>query len=134
MSFIARSSRLLVITAVCAVSMVDHAGAQSTMATPHATHPPVCAKGVRVYTDKSQIPIPFDTLRMPPAAGPIRVTSPEEAEAAELEMRGRAGSVGATGVLVTLETTEENGMQRMRRSVSALFVRADSAHAQQACK
>ena len=135
MSFFVTSSRLLVMTVGCAVAIANRAGAQGAAATtPSATHLPVCAKGVRIYTDKSQIPVPFDTLRMPPAAGPVMVSSPEEAEAAELAMRGRAGSVGATGVLVTDVTTEENGMQRMSRSVSAVFVRADSAHAQRACK
>jgi hypothetical protein len=71
---------------------------------------------------------------MPPADGPVRVTSPEEAEAAELAMRGRAGSVGATGVLVTDEVSDEGGQQRIRRSVTALYVPADSARAQAACK
>ena len=44
--------------------------------------------------------MPRDTLTIPPADGSVRVSSPEEAEAAELALRERAGSVGATSVLV----------------------------------
>jgi hypothetical protein len=97
-------------------------------------HPPVCAQGVRMFTELSQIPVPHDSVQIPPADGPIRVTSPEEAEAAELALRGRAGSVGATGVLITDETTEEGGGQRVRRRVAGIFAPADSARAQAACK
>jgi hypothetical protein len=95
----------------------------------------VCAKGVKVYTDRSQIPVPFDTLSVPPADGPVRVTNDQEAEAAELALRGRAGSVGATAVLVTDEVLDDGGGERrVRRSVTGIFVPADSARAQQACK
>jgi hypothetical protein len=97
-------------------------------------HPAVCAQGVRVYTDKSQVPAPHDTLTIPPGDGPVRVSSPEEAEAAELALRGRAGSVGATGILVTDVTSEEGGGTRVQRSVTAFYVAADAARAQQACK
>src|SRR4051812_41566235 len=78
------------------------ARAQSAQTAPAAQpkHPAVCAKGVRIYTELSQVPVPHDTLQMPPSE-PVRVTSEQEAEAAELAMRGRAGSVGATGILVT---------------------------------
>ena len=110
------------------------AAAQAAAPRPAAGRAPVCAKGVRVFTEKAQVPVPFDTLRVPPSDGPVRVTSPEEAEAAELALRARAGSVGATGVLLTDEVTESNGEQRMRRSVMGVYVRADSARAQQACK
>ena len=79
--------------------------------------------------------MPFDTLDIPAPDGPVRVTNEQEAEAAELAMRGRAGSVGATGVLVTDEVQDDNdGNRRMRRSVKGLFVPADSARARQACK
>ena len=87
-----------------------------------------------MYTEKSQIPVPHDTVQVPPADGPVRVTSPEEAEAAELAMRARAGSVGATGVLVSDEVSGDGDQQRVRRTVTGVFVRADSARAQQACK
>ncbi len=98
-------------------------------------HPVVCAKGVRIYTDRSQLPVKRDSLTMPPSSGPVRVTSPEEAEAAELALRGRAGSVGATSILVTDETSDDgSGGQRLSRRVAAFFIPADSAQAQQACK
>jgi hypothetical protein len=94
----------------------------------------VCAKGVRVYNDRSQVPTPHDTVSIPPADGPIRVTSPDEAEAAELALRGRAGSVGANAVLVVDEVSDDGGAQRVRRSATGLFVPADSARALQMCK
>jgi hypothetical protein len=95
----------------------------------------VCAKAVKVYTDRSQIPVPFDTLEVPPSDGPVRVTNEQEAEAAELAMRGRAGSVGATGVLVMDDVQEgADGTRRVQRRVTGIFVPADSARAQQACK
>jgi hypothetical protein len=97
-------------------------------------HPAVCAQGVRVYTDASQAPTPRDTVQIPAPDGPVRVSSPEEAEAAELALRGRAGSVGATGVIVTDQVSDEGGAQRIRRSVVGIFAPADSAHAQAACK
>ena len=110
------------------------AHAQNTAKPPAPKHPTVCAKGVRLFTDKSQIPVPHDTLALPPADGPIRVTSPEEAEAAELALRGRAGSVGATGLLVTDEVVDDGGTQRISRQATAVYVPSDSARAQQACK
>jgi hypothetical protein len=129
------SRALLVSSALAAVLSAGAARAVRAQSTPPAkTRPAVCAQGVRVYTDKSQVPTPHDTLTMPPADGPVRVTSPEEAEAAELAMRGRAGSVGATGVLVTDITSEESGGTRIQRSVTAVYVPADAARAQQACK
>ncbi|MES2179712.1 MAG: hypothetical protein V4550_17770 [Gemmatimonadota bacterium] len=135
MSSIIRSLRAVAIASLVTVAAGASSSAQgASAANPAPGRPPVCAKGVRVFTDKSQVPTPYDTLRVPPPDAPIRVTSPEEAEAAELALRARAGSVGATGVLVTDEVTEDGGMQRMRRSVQGLFVRADSARAQQACK
>ena len=96
-------------------------------------HPPVCAKGVRTYPDFSQVPKPYDTLAMPP--GPrIQVTNPEEAEAAERAVRERAGSIGATGVVFTEETSSDGaGAMEVRRRVFPVFVPSDSARAQQAC-
>ena len=127
--------RTLAATLVISVATAGVAGAQNTAAKSAPARSPVCAKGVRVFTEKSQVPVPFDTLRIPPAAGPVIVTSPEEAEAADLAMRGRAGSVGATGVLVTDATIDDGGGgQRISRSVLGVFVRADSARVQQACK
>jgi hypothetical protein len=70
---------------------------------------------------------------MPPSPGQIRVSSPEDAEAAELAIRERAGSVGATSILVVDVTTDDGGGQRVQRSVSAYFVPSDSARAQQTC-
>jgi hypothetical protein len=111
---------------------VAHAQGSSNAA--KAKHPAICAKGVRVYTDRSQLPTPHDTLSIPPADGPIRVSSPEEAEAAELALRGRAGSVGATGVLVVDDVSGDGDSQRVRRTATGVFVPADSARALQACK
>jgi hypothetical protein len=110
------------------------AHAQNSSKPPAQKHPIVCAKGVRMFSDKSQIPIPHDTLALPPTDGPIRVTSPEEEEAAEKALRARAGSVGATGLLVTDEVIEDGGMQRVSRQATAVYVPSDSARAQQACK
>lgn len=110
------------------------AHAQAPAAAAKPKHPVVCAKGVRVYNDRSQVPIPHDTVAIPPADGPIRVTSPEEAEAAELALRGRAGSAGANSVLVIDEVSGDGDSQRVRRSATGLFVPADSARALQACK
>lgn len=125
------SVRVLSVAAVLSIGAA-HAGHAQAAAKPK--HPPVCAKGVRIYTDKAQVPVPNDTLTMPPSDGPIRVTSPEEAEAAELALRGRAGSVGATGILVADQVEDDGGNQRLRRSVTAFFSPADSARSQQACK
>jgi hypothetical protein len=133
MSAIAASIRALSVAAVLSIAA---AGVVSAQAAPVAkpSHPVVCAKGVRMYTEKSQVPVPHDTLQLPPADGPIRVSSPEEAEAAELALRGRAGSVGATGVLVSDEVSGDGDSQRLRRTATAVYVHADSARAQQACK
>ena len=109
--------------------------ASAQNARPAVKHTPVCAKGVKVYTDRSQIPVPFDTLEVPPPDGPVRVSNEQEAEAAELAMRGRAGSVGANAVLVTDDAQEDaDGNRRVRRTVTGIFIPADSVRAQQACK
>lgn len=125
-----RHIALLVGLAVVGASRVSAQNAD----TAKPARAPFCARGVRIYTDKSQVPVPNDTLRLPPADGPVRVTSPEEAEAAELALRGRAASVGANALLITDVMSESNGEQRMRRSVVGLFVRADSARSALACK
>ena len=124
-------------TAVVASAMLagSAAVASAQSAKPAVKHTPVCAKGVKVYTDRSQIPVPFDTLDVPPADGPVRVTNEQEAEAAELALRGRAGSVGANAVLITDEVQDEgDGNRRVRRNVMGVFVPADSTRALQACK
>jgi len=125
--------RSAVVAAVVLAASAAVGSAQSS--TPAPKHTPICAKGVRVYTERSQVPVPFDTLEVPRPDAPIRVTNEQEAEAAELAMRGRAGAVGATGVLVTDEVQETgDGERRVRRNVLGVFVPADSARAQQACK
>ncbi len=98
-------------------------------------HPPVCAEGVKQYEGFATVPTPFDTLQMPPAAGPIRVTNDEEARAADYEMRKRAGSVGANGLVVVDKVEEGGGGQsRISRQATAIFVLADSARVREACK
>ncbi|HKR56073.1 MAG TPA: hypothetical protein VJS20_07215 [Gemmatimonadales bacterium] len=98
-----------------------------------AKHPVVCAKGVRTYTAWNQVPVPFDSLTMPP--GPrMMVQSPEEAAAAEGEMRKRAGQVGATGVVVVEVTNDFNGAVMTSRKVTPVYVAADSARAYGACR
>jgi hypothetical protein len=112
--------------------MAAVAGAQ---ATEKPQHPKVCAQGVRVYNDRATLPAQRDSIGIPPNPdGPIRVTSPEEAEAAELALRGRAGSVGITSLLILTETEDDGGSVRMRRSVSGFFNAADSARAVGICK
>ena len=109
-------------------------GVSAQSAAAPAKHPPVCAKGVQVYESIDKVPVPHDTLTMPPAPGPVIVTSEAEAEAADLAMRGRAGSVGATGVVV-LDDIQDSGGERIvrRRGVIPVFVPSDSARAQRAC-
>lgn len=112
------------------------AGAQTPAPTPVAPtqHPAVCAAAVRVYHQKSDIPAPYDTVALPPGP-PVRVTSPEEAEAAELDMRERAGAAGANGVLIAEETIDQgDGNVRMRRSVTAIYAPSDSARAATVCR
>ena len=137
MSAFAAPAPIRALTIAAVVSIISARSGRAQAAAEHPAkmrQPAVCARGVRMYTDKSQVPAPHDTLTLPPADGPIRVTSPEEAEAAELALRGRAGSVGATGVLVTDEISGDGDNQRMRRTAVAVYVRADSARAQAACK
>lgn len=98
-----------------------------------AKHPVVCGKGVRTYESLKEVPTPFDTLKLPPHA-PVRVTSQEEADAAEAQMMTDAGKIGATGLVVT-EVVEENGNSRsVHRQVIPVFVPSDTARAYGACK
>jgi hypothetical protein len=131
------AASIRVCSVACALTILAAHGARA-QATPASAakpkHPVVCAKGVRVYNDRSQVPTPHDTVSIPPADGPIRVTSPDEAEAAELALRGRAGSVGANAVLVVDVVSDDGGALRVRRSATGLFVPADSARALQMCK
>ena len=93
---------------------------------------PLCAAGVRKYERWADVPAPFDSVRLP-RGEPIRVTSPEEAEAAERQLLERAGRAGATGIVVVDESSETGGGMEVRRSVTGVFVRADSARAYRAC-
>jgi hypothetical protein len=113
-------------------SLAQAQSAPSTSAAPKRA--PVCALGVKVYDDIKQIPVPHDTVQIPAPDGPIRVTNEAEMEAAEMALKQRAGSVGATGVLAFNEENDNgSGMVTMRRRVTGIYVRADSAAAQKAC-
>jgi len=131
-----RRSRLLL--GLCTLLLGTSAAAQgndtSSRGRGASAHRPVCAEGVRGYTSMSLVPKPFDSLAMPPNALPVRITSPEEEVAAEREMRRRAGSVGATGLVVLDEVIDEGGMRKVRRHVVPVFVAADSARAQAVCR
>jgi hypothetical protein len=98
-----------------------------------ATRPAVCTDGVALYHNLGSVPTPFDTLAMPPSE-PIRVSSPEEAAAAERMMLQRAGSIGATGVLMTTMEEETADGLRMHRSVTPVFAPGDTARAYAACR
>ena len=135
MSAFTSTLRALVLTGTLTILTTRAGHAQEAANQPaKPRHPMICAKGVRVYTERTQVPVPHDTLRLPPADGPIRVTSPEEAAAAELTLRGRAGSVGATGLLVVDQVSDDGGARRIGRSATAVFVPSDSARALQACR
>jgi hypothetical protein len=97
-----------------------------------ARRAPTCAAGVRRYGSWPEVPTPFDSLRLPPTE-PIRVTSPEEAQAAEQKLLERAASVGATGLVIFDESSGSGGEMELRRRVVPVFVRADSARAFKAC-
>jgi hypothetical protein len=110
------------------------ARAQQASAPAPPAHPKVCAEGVREFYSKAEIPTPYDTLVMPPSE-PVRVTSPDELEAAQRQMRAQAGSVGATGLLVLEERTDDGmGRVEMHRSVTPVFAASDSARAYAACR
>ncbi len=122
---------LLTLAGLIAIASTAHA--QGAAAKPNRSYAPVCAKGVQTFDDIKQVPTPYDSLTIPPGE-PIRVNSEAEAEAAEMEMRGRAGKIGATGVVVTTQQTDDgNGQVRMSRKIQAVYVAADSARAQKAC-
>lgn len=120
--------------AVFGVAAVAGAATRVQGGAPAPKPTPICATGVLMYTDLKQVPAPYDTLTMPEMPGQMRVTSEEEAAAAELAMRGRAGSVGATGVVVSDVTEEEGGNMRIRRSVTAVRSPSDTLRALKACK
>jgi hypothetical protein len=123
--------RAAVIAALsCAVPFV----ARAQQAAKPAAHPKVCAEGVREFYSRADIPTPYDTLVMPPSE-PILVNSPEEAAAAGRLVREKAGSVGATGLLVLEERTDDGmGRVEMHRSVTPVFSASDSARAYAACR
>ncbi len=114
-------------TTVAAIILMAFAASQQP-------HPAVCAAGVREYGSLSEISTPYDTLRMPPGP-PLEVHNEDEARAAEQQMKQRAGSVGATG-LVSYDQEDDDGSggRRLRRSVMAVFVPADTARAYGACR
>lgn len=119
--------------AACLAGLASTAAAQAA-AKPQ--RPAVCAQGVRIYTERAALPAQRDSIAVPPnPGGPIRVSSPEEAEAAEMAIRGRAGAVGITSLLMLTETSDDGaGGQRMQRSVAGYFIAADSARAVGICK
>ena len=128
-SFYARRGHLAAIASVSALfAWPAVAGAQAV-----PSRPKVCAEGVTKYHALSEVPTPYDTLVMP-RGEPVRVHNEEEAKAAERKVLERAGSVGATG-LVVVEKVEDNGMQRMvQRTTTAVFVASDTARAYDACR
>jgi len=103
------------------------AGAQ----TAKPRHPAVCAEGVRIYEDRAKLPVQRDSIAIPPPpGGQVRVNSPEEAEAAELALRARAGAAGVTSLLILTETDNDT----VRKSVTGFFIAADSVRAVGICK
>jgi hypothetical protein len=126
--------RYAAITALTVAAPLGAAGAQGggTMSRV-ATRPAVCTDGVALYNNLGSVPTPFDTLTMPPSE-PIRVSSPEEAAAAERMILQRAGSVGATGVLMTTVEEETADGLRMHRSVTPVFAASDTTRAYAACR
>ncbi|HEY2806362.1 MAG TPA: hypothetical protein VGI92_10955 [Gemmatimonadales bacterium] len=106
--------------------------AQQTPApAPHRTV--VCAAGVRTYDRLADVPAPFDTLRMPPGP-PMRVNNDDEAREADRLIRERAGSIGATGIVIADVTDDDGtGGMRVHRSITPVFVAADTVRAQAAC-
>jgi hypothetical protein len=117
--------------ALAALAWVPRARAQQVTKEP-AARPPLCAAGVRRYQGWAEVPAPFDSLRLP-RGEPIRVTSPDEAQAAEQRLLERVASVGGNGLVVFDASTEGADGVQLRRSVAAVFVRADSARAYKAC-
>ena len=133
-----KPGRISLVRAAAAAALLSAmpvaARAQQAAAAAAPSHPKVCTEGVREYYSKADIPTPYDTLVMPPSE-PVRVSSPEEAEAAQRLMREQAGSVGATGLLVLEERTDDGmGRVEMHRSVTPVFAASDSARAYAACR
>jgi hypothetical protein len=118
----------LLLSAALALAAASTANAQAT-----PKRVPTCARAIKMYDDIKQVPAPHDTVAIPSPDGPIRVTNEAEMEAAELELKTRAASVGATGILVNTVEQNDGGMVRVQRTTTGIFVRADSAAAQQAC-
>jgi hypothetical protein len=97
-------------------------------------HPVVCAEGVHIYQNRTDLKAPYDTLDLPPAP-PVRVTSPQEAEAAERALRERVGKAGGNAVLVMVEPVDmPDGTKRLRRTVVPLFIPAEADRAAAACR
>lgn len=132
-SMLLRSALLTGLSAAALALAAPSAHAQA--ASKPAAHPPVCAEGVRMYDSLKDVPVPRDSVVVPPAAAPVVVTNPDDAEAARKAMMGRAGSAGATGVVVTIVDKDDgSGRVVSRRTVQGFFVPSDSARAQSACR
>jgi hypothetical protein len=130
-SFIARSGFLLIGLVVLSSSRA--AKAQTVMSSQATHHATVCAAGVRTYASLGEVPTPHDMLTLPPAE-PVRVTNEAEAAAADSAVHARAGSIGATGVVITEVTAATDGGTVVRRQVVPVFVPGDSARAHGACQ
>ena len=119
----------LVASVALALAWAAPAPAQQPVTKEGAKRPPLCAAGVKRYQGWAEVPTPFDSVLLR-RGEPIRVSSPEEAEAAQQRLLERAGSAGANGLVVVDEGTPDGGV---RRGVVAVFVRADSARSYKAC-
>jgi hypothetical protein len=121
-----------VLLSVVVILVASSAGAQA--AKPAPKRMPTCARAIKMYEDVKQIPAPHDTVDIPAPDKPVIVNNETELEAAELALKERAASVGATGVLAhTVRQDDGAGNVEMRRSTIGIFVRADSAAAQKLC-
>jgi hypothetical protein len=130
-----RRLRLLLIAVILVPGPIRAQDPTAAGAAPTPRHPAVCADGVQRYAGLASVPHPFDTLTFPKGLPPIRITNPEQAGAAERQMAERAGRIGATGMVTVEESQETDGGARMvRRRVIPVFVPADSARAQAACR
>src|SRR5688500_10257267 len=104
----------LYLASAALVLAASAAGAQAA-ATPAPKRAPTCARAMKIYDDIKQVPVPHDTVDIPAPDGPVRVTNEAEMEAAELALKTRAGTVGATGVLIFNEESDNgSGMVTMR--------------------
>ena len=117
----------VIFSAACIAGFAATAGAQAAK----PRHAAVCAQGVHIYEDRAKLPAQRDSMAIPrPPGGQIRVNSQEEAEAAELALRERAGAVGVTSLLILTETDNDT----VRRSVGGFFIAADCVRAAGICK